>query len=96
MKQTFRAVAYWSALVLSILFVLTSILVLLATFVDIWGHMHKFASFPWGQLIPFITLVLTAIGTFSAVFFGWRIDRRQTKELELKIQELESKASKEE
>ncbi len=90
-KLSFRIAAYWSTLVLSVLFVLASILILLAAFIDIWGHMHKFASFPWDRLVPIFTVLLTAVGTFSAVFFGWRIDRRHADELELKLKEFESK-----
>jgi hypothetical protein len=43
------------------------------------------------RFIPLATLFLTAIGTFAAVFFGWRGDRRQARELELKVKELEIK-----
>jgi hypothetical protein len=48
---------------------------------------------PFGLVfwIPLITLLITFIGTFSTIFLGWRLDRRQAKELELKTKELELK-----
>ena len=39
----------------------------------------------------FLLLVLTALSSFSAVFLGWRLDRRQAKELNLKTKDLELK-----
>ena len=62
--------------------------VFFATYIDIWAHIESAENVRWTILIPVATLLLTAIGTFAAVFFGWRIDRRQSKELELKIKEL--------
>ncbi|MDW3195480.1 MAG: hypothetical protein R8G66_24095 [Cytophagales bacterium] len=82
----FRKVAYWSALVISVLFVCTTMILLVATYVDIKAHSENI-----NKLLPTLTLFISAIGTFSTVFFGWRIDRRQSKELELKIKELEAK-----
>ena len=61
------------------------------TYVDSKAHTLSAASFPWAELLPFATILFTAISTFSAVFFGWRVDRRQTRELELKVKELELK-----
>jgi hypothetical protein len=49
-------------------------------------------------LTPLVTLMLSSISTLSAILLGWRVDRRQakeldpkTKDLELKIKELEIK-----
>lgn len=48
--------------------------------------------------LPVLTLITTSIGTFFAIFFGWREDKRATQktkleneELQLKIKELQQK-----
>ncbi len=82
----FRTFAYWTALIISILFVGSTMMFLLVTYVDIKAHAQSLT-----ELIPILTLFVSAMGTFSAVYFGWRIDRRQSKEFELKIKELELK-----
>ena len=87
----FRTAAYWSALFVAVLFVLTSIAVFFATYVDIWAHLERTRAFPWSELAAIAAFVLTALTTFSGIFFGWRLDRRQAKELQLKVTELESK-----
>jgi hypothetical protein len=86
----FRSFAYWAALIFSILFVIASLAIFVALyFSDQWMLLQSGVT--WRELSQALTLVLTAIGTFSAVFFGWRLDRRQARELELKIKELELK-----
>jgi len=89
----FRIVAYWSVLLLSIIFVIVALGVFAATYIDIKAHLDTIQGKNWTDILPVLTLLLTAITTFAAVFFGWRIDRRQSKELELKIIELEHKLS---
>ena len=87
----FRPVAYWTALALPVLFLLVALSAFLAAFVDVWVHLDRARNFPWSKLVPVATFGATAVGTFSAVFFGWRIDRRQSKRLELKVLEFESR-----
>jgi hypothetical protein len=53
---------------------------------------EKGDELPWTTVVAgvsFITLILSAIGTSSAIILGWRTDRRQTQEFKLKIQQLE-------
>jgi len=45
----------------------------------------------WYLIIPAGTFLVMAISTLSSIYFGWRIDRRQNRESELKIKELELK-----
>jgi hypothetical protein len=87
----FRGIVYWIVLVLSVLFVLGSIVVFVVTYVNIRFHLESARQVPLKDLVPVGTLVLTATSTFSAVFFAWRVDRRQAKELELKTKDLEMK-----
>lgn len=42
-------------------------------------------------VIATLTLILSTLGTVASIIFGWRADRRQVKELELKVKELEKK-----
>jgi hypothetical protein len=42
-----------------------------------------------GAAVSVVTLVVSALGTASAVTLGWRADRRQSEELKLKIQQME-------
>ena len=99
----FRTIAYWFVLMLTIFFIIVSICFGLVEFYRSPSFVveppPEFAiSVSWKELIPVGILILTALSTFSAVFLGWRLDRRQakelnlkTKDLELKIKELESK-----
>ena len=45
----------------------------------------------WNSLVPFATFVVTSASTLSTILLGWRVDRRQAKELELKTKDLELK-----
>ena len=44
--------------------------------------------------ISFLAMMVAAMGTSSSILLGWRADRRQTEEFELKIQQLERKLAK--
>ena len=50
-----------------------------------------FLDLPWEVVIPLATLLLTTTSTLSAILLGWRVDRRQAKELDLKSKDLELK-----
>jgi hypothetical protein len=47
---------------------------------------------PMDRILPiaFLTFFVSAIGTSLAVIFGWRVERRQNKELQLRVLQLES------
>jgi hypothetical protein len=47
---------------------------------------------PMERILPIalVTLFVSAIGTALAVIFGWRAERRQNKELQLGVLQLES------
>ncbi len=98
----FRTIAYWYALLLSLLSILVlsiSIYEFYMIIEDLSANSEFKSVLPQNNrtiilttiIIPVATLLLTAISTFFAIFFGWRVDRRQKKELELKILELERK-----
>ena len=92
----FRTIAYWFVLMLTIFFIIVSICFGLVEFYRSPSFVveppPEFAfSVSWKELIPVGILILTALSTFSAVFLGWRLDRRQAKELSLKTKDLELK-----
>jgi len=87
----FRGIIYWIVLVLSVLFVFVSVVDFVVTYIDIRLHLASARQVPLKDLVPVGALVLTSISTFSAVFFAWRVDRRQARELELKTKDLEMK-----
>jgi hypothetical protein len=83
MGPTFRAIAYWTALLVSVLLVLAVSVAIVTTYVDVstavLAHGGRF---------------LIAVAVFSAVFFGWRKDRgeaKKTKDLEAKLRDVEPK-----
>jgi len=75
-------VAYWFIIVLAILFILVPFLKEI---------MLRAEDLP--ALNPFGGSILGFISAFVAVFFGWCRGRQQTKELDLKMKELEVKCS---
>jgi hypothetical protein len=83
MGPTFRAVAYRTALLVSTVFVLA---VLLAIVVNTKAH----AQF-WTAVFTYGGALLSAVVAFSGVFFGWGTDRREAKDLKLKVKGLEIK-----
>jgi ABC-type Fe3+ transport system permease subunit len=44
--------------------------------------------------ISFLAMMVAAMGTSSSILLGWRADRRQTEEFQLKIHQLERKLAK--
>jgi hypothetical protein len=45
----------------------------------------------WILPIALLTFFVSAIGTALAVIFGWRVERRKNKELQLRVLQLESR-----
>ncbi len=86
-----RTFLYRSALVASLVFLAIALVVFLfglLAWVDWKMHLEQGYAPP---LISLVGILVAAIGTFSGVFFGWRSDRRQARELQLKLAELERK-----
>jgi hypothetical protein len=44
--------------------------------------------------ISFLAMMVAAMGTSKSILMGWRADRHQTEEFELKIQQLERKLAR--
>jgi len=88
-----RASTYWIAFILSLCLVLASGLF----FFYIWNvDASMVRNSPWDYLdhtLAFwyfvIFLLLSSIITLLAILLGWRLDRRQIKNLEQKTKELE-------
>jgi uncharacterized membrane protein YbhN (UPF0104 family) len=92
MGPTFRAVAYWTALIVSAVFFLAISLAIVATFIDVKAHAHLWSDERVkAAILAYGALFLSAVAALSGVFFGWRKDRREAKDLELKTKELEIK-----
>jgi hypothetical protein len=91
MSRSFRSVACRTALVASTaLLVSTASLTIVAAYVAAAQHADLLSEeqitrtfFANGGML------LGAIAVFSGVFFGWRIDRRQAKDLEQRSIDLE-------
>jgi hypothetical protein len=88
----FRAILYWCALFFSG-FITLSTFIILATTV---GMDPAHSSTPEVQIqladiMLIFPLFLTSLATFSTILLGWRLDRRQARELELKVKDLEIK-----
>jgi ABC-type Fe3+ transport system permease subunit len=86
--QRYRRARIWAWItIVSIVFMLLSALV--RNLREDTGH-NESTSVAWAALtISFLALIVSAVGTASAVLFGWQADRRQTEEARLKIQQLE-------
>ena len=88
-----RASTYWVAFIFSLCLVLVSG----RFFYYIWNvDVFMVRNSPWGDqdhLSAFwyfvIILLLSSIITFLAIVLGWRLDRRQVKNLEQKTKDLE-------
>ena len=52
------------------------------------------AGADWTALLSLGTLLITGVGTLSTVLLSWRVDRRQAREFELRIRELEHQLTK--
>jgi hypothetical protein len=87
-----RTILYWSGLILSCLITLNSLVIIVHPLMIDQAH----SATPEIQIrlvdiIPVLPLFLTSFATFSTILLGWRLDRRQVKELNLKTKELELK-----
>jgi hypothetical protein len=45
-------------------------------------------------LISCVTCFVTALGSFSAMFLAWRLDRRQSREAELRLAQMQIELDK--
>ena len=98
--MNWRNLSYWVAIAASTIFLLGALGlmgIVLIQYVDWKMHLGQGYAPP---LISMIGVLVAAVGTFAGVFFGWRNDRRQAKEvsvknqeMELRIQEFEAKLS---
>ena len=89
--MTWRDFSYRAATLAAAAFLALAVLGVLygvVAYIDWKMHLEQGYAPP---LISLFGVLIAAIGTFTAVFFGWRSDRRQAKELELKMTELEKK-----
>jgi hypothetical protein len=87
-ERMLRAISYWLVLILSGLVAFFTFLLLPISLIPDSEHetLRRLSD-----VIPLVTLFLTSLTTFSAILLGWRLDRRQAKELELKTKDLELK-----
>jgi hypothetical protein len=88
----FRAILYWCALFFSG-FITLSTFVILATTVgmDPAHSTTPEVQIQLADIMLIFPLFLTSLATLSTILLGWRVDRRQVKELDLKTKELELK-----
>lgn len=95
MNRPFGTVAYWTAFLVSAAFILAVSIAIVTTYVDFMAHAEL-----WSQakiqtvVVGYGALFVSAVAAFSGVFFGWRKDRRDVRELELKLRELEHRLGK--
>jgi len=88
----FREAAYLNALILSISLTAASGILILGYGNNYHGTLSDLVSLVnLNSLVPLLTVFITSISTLSAIFLGWRLDRRQARELELKTKDLELK-----
>lgn len=88
--MSFRTVAYWTALIVSSVFVLAVSAAIVVSYIDFQAHSESLDR-PDRQaaIVAYGALLISAVTAFSGVFFGWRKDRREARELELRVRELE-------
>ena len=87
-------VFYWGLILSTSLLVLLELALAVATYVDVRAHMADVAALPWKEMATVGALLLTTVTTFAGIVFAWRLDRRQSRELILKIKELELRISR--
>jgi len=98
MSRFFRTAAYWFVLLVTVAVVLLALLVLGSAVYELRAGGNEFA-FPFGdpdpstltELLTMGSVLISGVTAFTAVFFGWRQDRRQARDLELKTKELQIK-----
>ena len=89
MEQTFRAIAFWAASIVSGTFLLAAITTAVWAYIYVRAHPPSPGQEHMGSLaITYGTLVIVAGASFSSVFFGWRLERREVRRLRQRIADL--------
>jgi hypothetical protein len=95
MARPLSSATYRLAIIFAVLvFVSTGIVILYVT-TTILPHLYggsdlvPFEMNPLAGIISVLTLLVSAIGTASTIVLGWRAERRQAAESQLKVRQLE-------
>ncbi len=78
-----------SAIALPIFFILFLVLVVVSLFQEGQASVEPALLGPIGLLITFFGTIVTMVGTVSTVLIGWRNEKRQAREAELRIKQLQ-------
>ena len=90
MERTFRAIAFWVALVSSTAFMLVVIIAAVWAYLYVHAHPAPPGQEHVGSLtITYGILLIVAGAMFSGVFFGWRRERCEARQLRRQIGGLE-------
>jgi hypothetical protein len=94
MESTFRAVAFWTAAVVSVTFLVAVIIAAGWAYLYVHAHPPAPGQEHMGSLaITYATLLVISGAIFSGVYFGWRRERREARELRQQITDLRLKLS---
>ena len=89
MERSFRAITFWFASVVSTTFLLAVVIAAVWAYLYVQSHPSTPDKGHMGSLaITYGILVIVAGVSFSSVFFGWRLERREVRQLRQQIADL--------
>ena len=87
--ETVRAVAFWMATLVSALLIFAVIAFAVVGYAYLAAHTAFAQSRIWQLTIIFGLLLIVAGAVFSGIFFGWRQERREVRDLRQRTHDLQ-------